>query len=273
MQPQSNLQLPSWFAELSADLVPAVTALGEGRYAVGVAGSIGKGAADEKSDTDIRLYCDRRADDRSSERARAEVDRVTNDWAGRGVTIDDCWIRTIGEVDSELDLWLHGTARPKAMVWTVWGYYLPTDIVNQLILEDPDGVLAGWQHALASYPPVLKNAIVERHSQSLRYWISDYHYRSKVARADTIFLAGLTTRLVHDMVQLLFAVNEVYFPGDGNNLRLLAGMRFLPPEFARRIDEILYPTEGARRFALQRERAVELANEVLELVASHVDST
>lgn len=147
------------------------------------------------------------------------------------------------------------------MVWTIWGYHLPID--------DSYGVLDNWQKRLAVYPSKLKLAILRRHVSSLRYWSGDYHYRENAARGDTVFLAGLTSRLVHDMAQILFALNEVYFPGDGNNLPLLARQRILPRDFGRRIEEILYPAESTRALDGQRERLIAPAHEVLELVEEH----
>ena len=50
-----------------------------------------------------------------------------------------------------------------------------------------------------------------------------------------MFLAGMSARLVHDMLQVLFALNECYYVGDGNNLRYLAMFAIKPADVEERI--------------------------------------
>jgi hypothetical protein len=260
---KSTDRLPHWFARVGEELVPAIRRLADGRYAIAVAGSIGRGTADERSDLDFRLYCDRRAPSPRFEEGQEILNRCMNEWRKRGVEIDDCWIQSINETEKSLDDWISGVAEPRPMVWTVWGYYLPTDIANQVAVEDPHGVLAAWQRRLHPYPSALKRAVLRHHGSSLRYWISDYHYRNKAERGDLVFLSGLTGRLMHNMIQILFAINEVYYPGDGSNLALLERQPNLPPNFRERATAILYPGEGADGPETQREHLIELAKDVL----------
>lgn len=259
--------------DVIAESVPLIEKLATGRYAISIGGSRGKGTADQRSDIDFRLFCDEEAPE-SEQRSEAKraFDEVMTRWRERGVEIDGCWIRTIATIDRELDDWLGGKLAPVPKVWTVWGYYLLPDIYHQQVIEDPDGVIAGWKERLSPYPRALKQAVLDKHLGSLRYWRDDYHYANKVRREDAIFLAGLSARLVHDMVQVIFALNETYFPGDGSNTHFMERFALLPDHFDERIRAALYPAPGDgdgdadRPYERQRALLIGLINDVTALV-------
>ena len=182
--------------------------------------------------------------------------------------MDDFWPRTISLVDEELDKWLAGELHSMEVVWSIWGYHLPADIANQYVVADPCGIIAGWKERLTTYPTALKKAIIDKHLGSLLYWRDDYHYSNKVVRGDVVFLAGLSARLVHDIVQVLFALNEVYFVGDGSNLDYARKFTTIPDRFADRVMEILYPPLVDGMFEKQRQTIVDLINDV-ETLSAH----
>jgi hypothetical protein len=64
--------------------------------------------------------------------------------------------------------------------------------------------------------------------KSLKYRRTDCRYADKAIRRDVVFLAGWSSRLVHDIIQLLCALNETYCPGDGNHLQMMAGFKIIP---------------------------------------------
>jgi hypothetical protein len=233
------------------DLLPIVRRLADGEYAVSVGGSIGKGTSDARSDVDLRLFCEDRAPKREFDAAWTQLMERIAYWRTNEVEVDECWVRRIGDIGQALKEWGAGTAEPVPLVWTLWGYHLPTDIYNQYPIEDEHGVLRRLQALLTPYPPALKQAIIHRHSRSLRYWSSDYHYRNKVHRSDVVFLGSIAPRLVHDMLQILYALGETYYPGDGKNLELLPKSVDIPAGFRDRIRTALYP--GSDPDALERQ--------------------
>ncbi len=264
---------PDELQPVIAELLPLCRVLGEGKRAVSIGGSYGKGTFDGSSDLDFRLFCERKLEPPEAfEEAYARVQAAIDRWAEKGVTIDGCWVRTTGPIDETLDAWIDGQGQPDDIVWTIWGYYLLTDVYNQFVIDDPDGILSGWRTKLDVYPPKMKLAILERHLKSIRYWRDDYHYRHKVERGDVVFLAGLTSKLIHDLIQILFALNETYYPGDGNNLEFVADFELAPEGFGDKVKAILYPsvdgerTGGAARQA-QYDRLMALIDEVEEIVA------
>ena len=221
------------------EFIPIIQRLaGDQPYAISVGGSLGKGTWDSRSDIDFRLFCERVP--QQPERW-AETNAAIERWGQQGVMIDGVWPRTIAEIDTALDAWLAGSAQPQPMVWTVWGYRILPDIYHQHTILDPYSIIAGWKERLRVYPPALKGAILKQNLASLRYWRQDYHYAHKVQRGDVVFLAGLTSKLVHEMIEILFALNETYFVGDGSNLAFAEKFHILPEDFAGRVARILYP--------------------------------
>lgn len=249
-----------------SESVPLIRQLARGRYAIAVSGSRGKGLADELSDVDFRLYRDVAPPAAEFTECRAAFQSLIDRWRGRGVEIDGCWIRQIEEIDRKLDASLAGYPETEPIVWTVWGYHLLTDIRNQQIIEDPYGIIAGWQCRLQTYPRALKRAIIDRHWRSLTYWRDDYHYRNKVTRGDAVFLASLAVRLVHDLIQIVFALNETYYPGDGDNTRWTSTFAIKPAQFEDRVEAALYPAPGPKAYERQRELLMALIDDTGALI-------
>ena len=249
------------------ELLPLCRALGEGRYAVSVGGSYGKGTFDRRSDLDFRLFCERKVSDPEAGKAARQALRDAIDrWATKGFIIDGCWTRTVEEIEIQLEPWINGEGTPPDIVWTIWGYHIVTDVYNQAVIEDPYGILANWRDRLSAYPAKMKEVIIKKHVASLRYWRQDYHYANKVVRRDLVFLAGLTTKLVHDLLQLLFALNETYYPGDGKNLHFTDDFVIVPQQFRKRVEAILYPGRDEEAITSQRIQLMSLIDEVLALV-------
>jgi hypothetical protein len=257
--------IPPALQPLLDAFLPIIRRMSSGRYAITIAGSLGKGVGDKHSDIDFRLCCDALPEPAALTAAEADLDNAVAEWGKRGFVVDGCWTRLIGDIDAELAHWLAGDPQPTPMFWTVWGYYLLPDLCHQVIIEDPDGVVAGWQAKLAIYPPQLKQAILDKYTATLRYWRQDYHYRNKVTRGDYMFLANLTNLLVHALVQVLFAINETYYVGDGNNLSFMADFSRQPRGFAARIQAILYPRTADNMLAVQYNELMSLVDETLEL--------
>ncbi len=255
------------------ECLPLLKALAIGRCAVSIGGSHGKGTFDTRSDVDFRVFCDAPVGgSRCSETDEWKAfSKVVDRWRAQDIDIDYCWVRTISDIDAKLDAWLSGKIVPEDMVWTLWGYHLLTDIVNQMVIDDPAGVITAWQARLTPYPRTLQHALIRKHMASLNYWRNDYHYRNKVARGDMVFLAGMAARLVHDVMQVLFALNETYYVGDGNNLHYVETFAIQPRDFAARVSEILYPLQTGNRLTAQYDAIISLIDDV-SVLAAQVDA-
>lgn len=241
------------------EFVPIFKQFAGGRYAVTLGGSHGKGSADRDSDLDFRLFAEELG---SLPELWKAIEGPMAAWKAKGITVDGVWPRTVAEIEGTLAQWLDGRTDGDPLVWTVWGYHLPADVYYQRVIEDPFGLIAGWKARLRTYPPRLKQGLLAKHLGSLRYWRQDYHYISKVKRKDAVFLASLTARLVHDLIQVLFAINETYYVGDGGNLGFVSRFPLKPADFIERVERVLYPAPGESMFADQRDGLVALMDDV-----------
>jgi hypothetical protein len=214
-----------------------------GKRAITLGGSIGKGIFDENSDLDFRIFHEKELlwPDKDPELWKPIWAKLEK-WKALGINIDGLWPRSIAQVEADIQCAVAGEIQVDMKVWSVWGYHLLTDIDNQFVIEDTEGVIAGWHRLLHPFPPKLKQALLEKHIGSLRYWRKDYHYKNKVLRGDPIFLASLSARLVHDIMQVLFALNEKYFSGDGANLVFAKSFVIQPENLESRILQALYPS-------------------------------
>lgn len=268
MDPETDRAFPGQLRELIDEFVRIIRTWQVGRYAIAVGGSRAKGTSDSRSDVDFRFYHEADLPGRASApETWAQYDAAIERWRERKIIVDGIWPRRIDRISAALDRWLGGEAQADEMVWCVWGYHILPDIYHQTIIDDPFGVIAAWKARLQPYPPPLKAALLKKHLASLRYWRSDYHYASKVRRGDVVFLAGLTARLVHDMMQVLFALNETYFVGDGQNLDFARRFEHRPNDLEERVAAILYPRSGEGVFEAQYAAVCSLVDDVLELAA------
>ena len=252
---------------LIEECVPLLRRVGYGRCAICIGGSYAKGLADEHSDVDFRVFADGFEGYPQywlSEQWKAFEKAVTS-WEEKGINIDDCWLRQIGDVEAELDRWFEGKGEAKAMTWTIWGYQFLSDIENQFVLEDPNGIVSGWKKRLNEYPLRLQERILEKHLRSLNYWVEDYHYKNKVLRKDFPFTAGLASKLIHEMIQIVFALNQKFYPGDGNNLSYTKGFEIKPENFEERIKLCLYPRSESETLGFQYDQVTALAREVISI--------
>jgi hypothetical protein len=254
-----------------AEFIPICQQLaGDQRYAISVGGSLGKGTWDSQSDVDFRLFTDHKSISPNQNPERfVDYFAAIQRWKEKGINIDGVWWRTVGEIDAAIDSWFSGDIRPGERVWTIWGYYILTDINNQYVIEDPSGIIAAWKDRLKIYPPALKQAILAKNLASLRYWRTDYHYAHKVERADVVFLAGISSKLVHEVIQILFALNETYYVGDGSNLRFIEKFKIAPANFSARVRDILYP-QAVDIFTTQYNALTSLIDEVISLAHGSV---
>jgi hypothetical protein len=266
MTSEGTFCIPPALQPVVEEFLPLFRGFAQGRYAVSVGGSYGKGSSDAGSDVDFRLYADRIAGTHAE--IESAISSPMKEWAKRGIQVDGVWSRSVAEVDAALAGWLAGTLKPDAYVWTIWGYHLLPDLYYQKAIEDPFGLIAGWKEKIRVYPKALKEAILNKHMASLRYWRNDYHYVNKVRRQDIVFLAGLSARLVHDIMQVLFAVNEVYFVGDGQNLEFAAQFTYKPRDLDERIRRALNPPPSRDVFEKQRDALISLIDDIEQLVMS-----
>ena len=256
-----------YFDEICSDFFPVFRKFSAtDQYSITLHGSRSKGTSDHNSDFDFGFFYEEPADLETRRLVFQEVNVLCEKWKKKGIVVDGFFPRTYEEVDKLLDSWLSGKEDTIPYVWTIWGYHLLPELYNLKILVDPYGQVARWKEKLAVFPPALKKSIIDKHSFSLKYWRDDYHYQNKVKRKDVVFLASLTARLVHDILQVLFALNECYYPGDGSNLKFTKAFSLKPQYLEERITQVFQLTDAENTFDVQYQNICSLIDDTLKLV-------
>ena len=104
-------------------------------------------------------------------------------------------------------------------------------------LYDPELLIAKFKRSVAVYSPKLKQKII---ADSL--WAAEFtllHARSFAAQADIYNTVGCLTRMVSNITQALFALNERYFLRDKRVLDVVAKFPILPSGYIQQINRIL----------------------------------
>lgn len=282
-------EIPDSIRSDIADLLGLVRSLADGEYGIALGGSYAKGTADADSDLDLYLFSKRIRPREERQRLVAAYspditalvcwdvgDPVTQcgtdfRYCGRLV---ETWTRSIDAIDAVIEECRQGIVKRNLVTWTTTGFYnhcCLSDIQVMIPLEDPAGIISLWKSLIAVYPPKLKQAIIEQHLGAARFWPWNPHYQSAVERADVIYVTGIVQQVVHNVIQVLFALNETYFPGDKNLRRSTDHFQLAPPRLGERLDSLLWPDYPPTPEMLHRQQAdlCDLVQETMKLVSVH----
>ncbi len=265
-------------------LLPLVRQFSSGPYGIAMGGSYAKGIADPQSDLDIYLFAEtvlpagRRSE--LTVQALGQGAQVTS-WGQDGPFVEggtdlwhqghkiEVWLRNSRCVASTIAACRQGRIQRECVCWTVMGFFnyaLLSDVRAMRIVEDPHGILAGWQRDVLEYPEALRQAILARFSAEAGFWPENFHYRTAVERADVIYTSGIVQQVAYALIQVVFALNRQYFPGEKKLAQTLAKLPTQPRDFVPRLQALLHPSIEASVEGLQAQRR-ELASLVAEVEA------
>lgn len=248
--------------DLVRALLPTVRrfAAGPGDWGIAVGGSHAKGTADALSDVDVYLFAaavlpaarrDALVRDAlglprgavSSWGRNEPFEQGGTDFSFRGRRVE-CWLRSADWVAAEVEAARRGEIRRTYAAWATSGFFghvALADLHAMRIVEDPRSLLAGWKAGVAVYPEPLRRALLERFTREAAFWPDNPHYRTAVERADSVYASGIVQQVVQALVQALFALNRVYFPGDKGLLHALDALPERPDALAGRVRALLFP--------------------------------
>jgi len=272
---------------LATDLLPLVRRFSLGEYAIAMGGSYAKGTADAGSDVDLYLFSNAVLPNRQREQITSafscEAEEITcwgaaaspinagTDFRFRGRRVE-CWLRDSPYVEQAIAECRDGVVRREFVTWTPNGFYnhcCLSDVNVMVALEDPTGMVARWKSQVATYPERLRAAILSRHLASAQFWPDNFHYRSAIERGDVVYVTSIVHQIVHDLIQVLFAVNGVYFPGDKRLEEALAHLAARPSNLSEKLSTLLCLSAPVTKEALhsQRETLCALIAEVKAMSA------
>lgn len=113
---------------------------------------------------------------------------------------------------------------------------------NKLLLpiNVPQSIFAKFKNDIKVYPKALKKSLIGEHLWSVEF---SYLNAQKLAARECIYgTVGCMTRIVSELTQVLFALNEVYFASEKEALKVIESFSLKPKEYAIQINDILsYP--------------------------------
>lgn len=271
------------------ELLPLLRGFCVGEHGIALGGSHAKGSGDALSDLDVYLFADRvlpgaRRREQVVEALGEAAEAVSwgpdepftgggTDFVYRGTRVE-CWLRSTRQLQATLAACGRGEFRREHSVWAVMGfldYVALADVLAMRIVEDPGGMLARWKAEAAVYPEPLRRAVLGRFMPEAAFWPDNFHYASAVERADAIYVAGIVQQVAQALVQVVFALNGEYFPGEKRLDSALEKLPLAPPAFARRLRALLFPGRdpGVAELREQRRALGALVAEVERLVEAH----
>lgn len=230
----------------------------EGIAAIVLGGSYASGTQQETSDLDVGLYY---AQERpfSIAAIRAIADSVSAEspatvtgfydwgrWVNGGAWIHaaqgkvDFLYRNLDQVRQTIVDAQQGIVHHDYDQQPTYGFYSVIYLAEIQIcipLYDPDGLIPQLKGQVATYPPQLKQRVI---ADSL--WSAEFtllHARAFAAQGDIYNTVGCLTRVVSNLTQVLFAVNETYFGRDKQVMETLAAFPRLPQGYIQQIQQVL----------------------------------
>lgn len=229
-----------------------------GVTAIVLGGSYASGTHHETSDIDVGLYYSE-----SRPFSIADIRRIAEDvsvngtatvtgfyewgaWVNGGAWIHtsqgkvDFLYRNSDQVQRTIAEAQQGVSHHDYDQQPAYGFYSVMYLAETQIcipLYDPGLLIARLKRSVEGYPPRLKQKVI---TDSL--WAAEFtllHARGFAAQGDIYNTVGCLTRVVSNITQMLFALNEKYFIRDKKVLDAVAQFSNLPSGYIQEINRIL----------------------------------
>jgi predicted nucleotidyltransferase len=229
-----------------------------GMAAIVLGGSYASGTHHEASDMDIGLYYSEAKPFSIAEIRQIAEDVSVNEmvtvtgfygwgpWVNGGAWIQttqgkvDFLYRNLEQVERTIAEAQQGISQHDYDQQPTHGFYSVIYLAETQVcipLYDPELLIASLKRSVELYPPQLKqNMIVDS------LWSAEFsllYARRFAAQGDIYNTVGCLTRVVSNLTQALFALNERYFLRDKNVLDVVAGFPNLPAGYIQQINRIL----------------------------------
>lgn len=251
-----------------------------GDCAIALAGSLAKGIADMNSDIDLFLFTDNpKPYEERLQIIRQYADADTNPcvtdnfnlpWGG---SIDftfeqtpvEVVVRIISQMDKRVNDCLEGQFEIIPQTWTSNGYYTFTYLCELSFIKaiwDPTNLIQNYKTKITPYPLKLKKNIIDCFMGRASTWMDNFHYQSAIRRQDILFTCPIVLHTILDIIQVLFAYNEVYFIGDKKLELALSKLNYCPSELLDQLELLLSAPKNTEQLLRQSEILSRIINEI-----------
>lgn len=225
----------------------AFAALGEIK-AIALGGSRASGNADERSDYDLYLYCDRLPAEQTRRdilsRHCSYIELNNRFWE----TEDDCTLingvdidilyRDLHDFESGLKAVAEHCCASNGYTTCMWH-----NLLTCRILYDETGALTAMKNRFdIPYPEQLRQNIIERNRRLLSGYLPSYEGQILKAakRGDAVAVNHRTAAFLESYFDIIFALNRMTHPGEKRMLEIAQKeAKRLPADFAENIDSLL----------------------------------
>lgn len=173
--------------------------------------------------------------------------------------------RSIEKMKSTIFACLDGKFEITPAAWTTNGYYsyiYLSELSFIKPIDDSYGLITSLKGYVSPYPPKLKQGIIEHFWWRATLWIDKFHYLSAIEREDILFTSGIIKNSLYDLIQIIFALNEVYFKGDKKLLEQLNELDYCPSLLLTHIEFLLSAPSDVTELKKQREILMQIIEDV-----------
>lgn len=131
-------------------------------------------------------------------------------------------------------------------------------------LFDPQKSIAKLKSQITTYPYALKKSIINGFLWSVEFTLN--HAEKSASRGEIYIVGGCMTKIMSELVQVIYALNETYFIGDKKVCKDMSKFRLIPTTFLQRMEEIIGKTGTNKdELAVTYQKAKELFHETVML--------
>ncbi|HEX7317902.1 MAG TPA: DUF4037 domain-containing protein [Pyrinomonadaceae bacterium] len=258
-----------------------------------VGGSLARGLSDESSDVEMYVYYrdelpGKHAIRETLDNLRATLTRSADlhwfhpAWGHHTFfeiegTKFELGYRNVEEIRARMERFLScGSILSKHGIHDVpFGHYesgVASCIQESIVLYDPDGQVRSLKSLVKVYPERLKRAILNYYLQDARV-ITEQKIIYAALRDDTYQFNACVAKVIRSVVLCLFAINEVYFPGDKWNQHYISSFRIKPGNYEAVLSELFsLPDLPARNKEKKKRLLTKVIRELEQLAKPILDA-
>lgn len=252
------------------DIVEMLKVTSDGDCTITLAGSHAKGLDDELSDIDIYMYYENPKPYEAQKRiveafaddhkATVTTDHISTSVGGFFIfrykgTLVEVTTRLYENAMHRIHQCIDGQFEILPEDWTINGYYTFTyasEISYVKPIWDPIHFIENTKKMIYPYPRMLKKSIIERFGARMNHYASYWEYQNAIKRRDLFYANHFVYRALINMVQVIYALNDVYFTGDKQIARKLAALPYCPVELLRNLPFLLSSPNDSGELERQR---------------------
>ena len=258
-------------SDIVTELKEILVKLFIGDCVIALAGAHAKGVEDINSDIDLFAFINGMkayeevfaiiqeiAD--KNERIYISKSYMNAPWGGsidfyyKGIPIEVA-VKDLEAFKKQIDLSMTGKFDIIPATWTSNGYYTYICLceVSFLIpIYDKLDFISNYQAKTSQYQIPLKKTIINTFYNRAKTWIRNFHYTSAIKRADLLFISPIILHTILDIIQVIFALNEHYYPGDKKLVSELKKLNYCPDILIQNVKLLLQASDDYDVLMLQK---------------------